>query len=129
MKKVRNSKGFTLIELMIVVVIIGILAALAIPRFTGVSRGAKQAEAEPILKQICTLQEAYYQREGVYAATVATTPGWETPNAKWFSTFTWNAPAAGAWGTVTATPIAGQNLQPPTMNCQTRVLTLGAAVP
>ena len=100
MNAVRNNKGFTLIELMIVVVIIGILAALAIPRFGQVSRNAKQAEAESILKQVHTLQEAHFQKYNTYATTmnpdaaesVTNLGGWENPQAK-FYTFT---PAAGA---------------------------------
>ncbi|MDR2728850.1 MAG: type II secretion system protein, partial [Chitinispirillales bacterium] len=48
---IRNKKtgGFTLIELMVVIVIIGILATLAIPRFTEASAKAKAAEAPRIL--------------------------------------------------------------------------------
>jgi prepilin-type N-terminal cleavage/methylation domain-containing protein len=69
----KSNKGFTLIELMIVVVIVGILAALAIPRFMKAATKAKQSEAKGILKQVHTMQKAYfvendhYCRDGVVA--------------------------------------------------------------
>lgn len=58
-RKFSERKGFTLIELMIVVVIIGILASLAIPRFMQATTKTKQSEAKGILKQIYTMQHAY----------------------------------------------------------------------
>jgi type IV pilus assembly protein PilA len=58
-KMLKNKKGFTLIELMIVVAIIGILAAIAIPNFMNYQCKAKQTEAKSLLGSIRVAQEAY----------------------------------------------------------------------
>ena len=57
----RKHKGFTLIELMIVVAIIGILAAVAVPAFLKYIRDSKTSEAEENLKSIGDGAIAYYQ--------------------------------------------------------------------
>ncbi len=59
MRKQMNQKGFTLIELMIVVAIIGILAAIAIPNFRNYSLRAKRSELPINLKAIKTASVAY----------------------------------------------------------------------
>jgi prepilin-type N-terminal cleavage/methylation domain-containing protein len=120
MRNLRNNKGFTLIELMIVVVIIGILAAIAIPKFNAVSKNAKQAEAGPVLKQICTLAETYTDQFGAAAsgltgATGLEQVGWTTPSAKYF-TFSYAA------GVATATANNAQ-VTTSTMNCSTGVIS------
>ena len=62
----NRDKGFTLIELMIVVVIIGILAALAIPRFMQATTKSKQSEAKQLLKQVYTMERTFRQANNTY---------------------------------------------------------------
>ncbi|MBO8128748.1 MAG: prepilin-type N-terminal cleavage/methylation domain-containing protein [Peptococcaceae bacterium] len=59
-RQARNEKGFTLIELMVVVIILGILAAIAVPRFIGQTDTAKQKAALAELASIKTAIEIYY---------------------------------------------------------------------
>ena len=63
-----RSSGFTTIELMIGVVIVGILAAVAIPSFKGYVYRGRVTEAVSVLNEIKTRQEAYRSRFGNYAA-------------------------------------------------------------
>jgi len=67
-KSLMNKKGFTLIELMIVVAIIGILAAIAIPNFLKYQAKSKQSEAKVNLKGIFTSETAYYSEQNTYGS-------------------------------------------------------------
>ena len=97
----NRQKGFTLIELMIVVVIIGILAALAIPRFMNATIKAKESEAKTVLKQIFTLERAARQETGFYSADLASV-GFEVPSE---TRYTYAVDAASDVAlTVSATP-------------------------
>ncbi len=68
MRVCPNELGFTLIELMIVIVVIGILATLAVPKYMTVTRKAKESEAKLVLSQLHSLQEAYYRENDTYAS-------------------------------------------------------------
>ena len=65
MKKNRK-KGFTLIELMVVVIIIGILAAVAVPIFRGQTKRAIASEGEALLGSVRTAELTYYAEHGSY---------------------------------------------------------------
>jgi len=66
MKNITASKGFTLIELMVVIAIIGILAAIAIPQYSSYRTRSFNASAIADLRNILTSEEAYFIDQHVY---------------------------------------------------------------
>ncbi len=74
-KLFKKRSGFTLIELMIVVAILGILAALAIPAFVGYVRRSKTAEATGNLNELFKSSASYYNQERTGEGLTASTSG------------------------------------------------------
>lgn len=62
----RNQRGFSLVELLIVLVIIAIIAGIAIPRYMASTVKAKQSEAKGLLNQIYLLERSYFQTNDEY---------------------------------------------------------------
>jgi len=70
----KSTKGFTLIELMIVVAIIGILAAIAIPNFLRFQLKSKSSEGKVNLAAIRTAEESYLAEYGIYVPATNSPP-------------------------------------------------------
>ena len=98
----KNNKGFTLVELMIVIAIVGILAAIAIPNFLSYQKKAKTLEAKSILGDIRTMEEAYRAENSAYSNSLSTI-GWTSPTGSTYyaysvatpTTTTFTATASG----------------------------------
>ncbi|MFH1800193.1 MAG: prepilin-type N-terminal cleavage/methylation domain-containing protein [Candidatus Omnitrophota bacterium] len=123
MKMKRGSRGFTLIEVLIVVVIIGVLAALIIPRFLTAPEKAIVAEANQMLGSIIRAQQANIDTGGTFITLTdnATTATWnklgmQQPNAAVVSgagakfNYTCTTPNCTAARTGTAAKSVGVNL-------------------
>src|ERR1700758_1602679 len=84
-----RERGFTLIELVVVLAILGILIALAVPRYLGARKKAYKAEADNVLQESKTLEWAYYQQYNQFD-TSGTSIGLVTPG-----NMHWGAPTFG----------------------------------
>jgi len=84
----RREGGFTLIELVVVLAILGILIALAVPRYLGARKNALVAEGDNVLQELKTLSWAYYQQYSSWAGVTT---------ANMAATYGFTAPGAGCW--------------------------------
>jgi len=112
--KFQRISGFSLIELMIAVVIVGILTAIAVPSYHSHIVKASRAAAQTELLELASLQEKIYLNSNAYTANMATgytgnstgglgkTGGLTTDNK-----YTLTVVAPGQTHTITATPVAG----------------------
>ena len=69
----KNTKGFTLVELVIVIVIVGILSIVAVPIYRGYTRKAMASEGKALLGSVQTSQKIYFAEYGTFYAPAAAT--------------------------------------------------------
>lgn len=121
MQQANTNKGFTLIELMIVIAVISILAAIAYPTYQDSMAKSRRADAKSALLELSTWMERYYTAKGCYGIPNTTTalctannaptlpftvtPKSGTANYNLTVTVTGTSPNFGTGFTLTATPI------------------------
>src|SRR5882757_8794028 len=111
-----DSRGFTLVELMVVIVIASILMAIAIPSYKNSIRKSRRTDAKTALLDLAGREERFFSTNGAYTATAASLGYGAFPSSVGGNYYTINvaAPVAGTATTVasfsiTATPVVGSD--------------------
>jgi len=98
----NRKRGFTLIELMTVVIIVGILASVAVPLYRGQVKRAMAAEGAALLGSVRTAERIYYAEHGRYTDD-KTKLGVDTTGNKYFKDYTITLTGGGTGFTATTT--------------------------
>jgi type IV pilus assembly protein PilE len=104
-KNVRTMQGYTLIELMAVVTVVGILAAIVFPNYREYVLRSNRTEGQALLNDAAARQERYYAQNNVYADTTAKLglPSDQSPN-KMYTLAISDVEAGASTYTLTVTP-------------------------
>jgi type IV pilus assembly protein PilE len=104
----QAQRGFTLIELMIAVVVIGILSAIAIPNYRSYVQKAERGAAKAVMLNIAQTEERYYTNNGTYLAVAAlptaAPSGWQNYSGSSATSVKYNITVAA--GLISTTPPA-----------------------
>lgn len=95
MKNIKSQKGFTLIELVVVIAILGILAGIAIPRFMDATASARGARIVADLRTIDSAAMLYQAKTGNLPGSEADLTTDASANSKYVLLAAWPAPATG----------------------------------
>lgn len=102
----RKMKGFTLVELLIVVAIVAIIAAIAYPSFSGQAYKSRRSDAYAALQQAAALQERWFAQQRSYSANADPFNGTaNTTSPEGY--YSISVALAGSGYTLHATPVAG----------------------
>lgn len=121
-----RQSGFTLIELMIAVVVIGILAAIAIPSYNDYVRKARRADGKAALMALQLAQEKYRANQTTYASTVAAV-GVNSVSPEGYYSLSIENPSATGY-VAKATAVSGKS-QASDTGCTVLTLTFSAGTP
>jgi prepilin-type N-terminal cleavage/methylation domain-containing protein len=101
----NKSKGFTIVELLIVIVVIGILATLVIVTFTGIQQKARNSQRQTDINAIDSHVEAYYASAGNYPTFAQLNDAtWRAANLKGLDAAALVGPKGGTLGHTSAAP-------------------------
>ncbi len=122
MSRALRTAGFTLVELLIVVVIIGLLAAIAIPKFAATKDKAHMASMRGDLRNLATAQESYWSEHATYfGGTIPSSQLLYNPSPNIVITI--NEATVGGWSATASSPMVAVR------TCAMFVGTAAAAAP
>ena len=131
MKFFKNKKGFTLVELVVVIAILGILAGIAIPRFMDATATARGAKIVADMRTIESSESMYYAQKGTYATMAQLTGAGLLASEPVPPAGTYKISETNKTGTVTATSYTvtpNNDATPPTVTIQVGGTTLASLV-